>query len=145
MASERVDKFAISALVITLAFIVDNGLQCRRKHEPCAPDLSVVVPPRAGNDAAIRGKCHMVDGFLVSQQSCDRFCTLRGIPEVHSKIILCIIKGQKSEADTKVCLLYELTEAETSRSAICPWNLAAFSKRSFAFFRLSSSLLGVGW
>lgn len=93
MASERVDKFAISALLIILAYVVNEGLRCHRKYTPCAPDLSVVVPPRAGNEAAIRGKCHMVDGFLVSQKSCDRFRTLRGIPEVHSKIILCITKG----------------------------------------------------
>lgn len=93
MASERIDEFAISALVIVLAFVVSNQLRCHRNHEPCAPDLRVVVPPCAGNEAAIRGKCHMVDGFLVSQQSCDRLCTLRGIPEVHGKVILCITKS----------------------------------------------------
>lgn len=88
MASECVDELAIPISAIVLARARRYPL-VSSKHKPSAPDFGVIVPSRTGNDTAIRGKCHVVNGLLVSQQSCNRFCALGRIPEVHGKVILC--------------------------------------------------------
>lgn len=145
MATECVDEFAIpiSDMMLARAKRIPS---VSSRHKPCAPDFGVIVPSGTRDETAIRGKCHVVDGLLVSQKPCNRFCALGRIPEVHGKVVLCKheIKLEK-RSNTIDCLPSRLTEADTRRSAIFPWNLAAFSKRSFALFRLSSSPLGVGW
>src|SRR5437667_4020640 len=54
---------------------------------PGAPDLGMVVPRRAGNQAAVGRKGYVVDLLLVAMQARDGLGALAGAPEINSAVI----------------------------------------------------------